>query len=245
MLPSNVFLEVSDPRMLGGVVADELVATAQFVREDKGEVNICLSGGQTPLEAYRLLTLEPRKSDFPWDAVNFFIGDERWAPRNPELLNFTAINENLFSKISNIKYFAWEGKDEKEARENFEKSLLQKNIHLNGFDILMLGLGEDGHIASLFPGSPILNDFESLTAISWDNKLKINRLTIAPKLIFNAKRIFVCIKGSSKAEIAKRLFLDDCSVSELPAKLIFKVSCPITFFMDHSAAKFIQHLIQL
>ena len=168
------------------VVADpdglDRSAAHLFVREEldsiqaRGLFTVSLSGGSTPLGLYSLLAHEPSiRSQLAWDKIHFFWGDERHVPPDHRDSNYRMANEALLSKVpvpaGNIHRIRGESHDAREAAEEYEKALRQffhlRNGEFPTFDLVLLGMGTDGHTASLFPGTEALYEQRRLVFANW------------------------------------------------------------------------------
>jgi 6-phosphogluconolactonase len=177
--------------------------------QEKGFFSLVLSGGKTPTATYKCLAL----SSLPWPKIHLFWGDERNVSPQSFDSNFKMANDLLISKISipaeNIHRIQGELADTKEAAQIYERDLrLFFETHQKGsphFDIILLGLGEDGHTASLFPGSDSTLITDAWVSSFWVEKLKSFRITMRPKILNQASIIIVLVSGSNKSKIVKKV----------------------------------------
>ena len=142
--------------------ADFVLREAQAAVEKQGRFSLALSGGSTPRELYQLLS-QPRFSDlFPWAKTHLFWGDERWTPKDNPDSNFQMAQDALLSKIplpkSQIYPIETEGVNAEKSAEEYEKMLRSFFAKKPGFDLMLLGIGPDGHTASIFPNGPALGE---------------------------------------------------------------------------------------
>jgi 6-phosphogluconolactonase len=171
------------PAELFPAAASEFIQVTQKAVRTRGKFTVALSGGSTPKNLFKLLAAFP-PTEVPWDNVYFFFGDERHVPPDDSESNFRMANESLLSKIharpENVFRIHAELDAETAARSYEEQ--LTKFFGLNHgefprFDLIMLGLGPDGHTASLFPGSKALGEKQKLVVANWVEKFKTNRIT--------------------------------------------------------------------
>lgn len=150
-----------------------------------------LSGGKTPRALYARLQAE----DLPWEDVDMFFGDERCVPRDHELSNFRMVKEALLDRIPQCRaHFLHDASE-------YEELLRVALGHTGSFDLLLLGMGEDGHTASLFPGSPALAETQHWVVAAPGPPPATRRVTITPALIHLARHVVVLVAGEAKAGI--------------------------------------------
>ncbi len=172
--------------------------------------SICLSGGNTPIGMYNFFQKEPYKSIIPWDSIKFYFGDERCYPPTHEDSNYFAANKYLFSKLaikkSNIYRIEAEKNDRSEAAIRYS-SLMQDTLpktqdNLPAFNLMLLGMGPDGHTASLFPGHTALNETKLVTDVESDMaKPRVPRLTLTLPIINNSDIVIFLISGKEKIQL--------------------------------------------
>jgi 6-phosphogluconolactonase len=170
--------------------------------------HLMLAGGGTPLPVYRALA----KRVLPWRQLAFYFGDERCVPPDHPESNYRAIREALFPEglPEGVQLHRMRGEEEPETAARAYAALLPDKI-----DLLLLGMGEDGHTASLFPGSPALVETQRLVMPVIGSKPPPQRLTITPPVIHNADRILVVVAGADKAEMVQHAL----SHGEVPVAL--------------------------
>jgi 6-phosphogluconolactonase len=235
------------PAELFPVAATEFTRLAQRAIRSSGRFTVALSGGSTPKSLFKLLAALP-PADIPWEQVYFFFGDERHVPPDDPESNFRMANENLLTKIharpENI-FRVHAELDAETAAKNYEEKLV-KFFNLGPgefprFDLIMLGLGPDGHTASLFPGSKGLGEKQRLVIANWVEKFNAFRITFTYPVLNHAACVMFMATGTDKADAVRRViedkkqgppaggvapidgkllwFLDDDAASELPAGL--------------------------
>ena len=204
----------------------------------KDRIQISLCGGSTPFNTYKILSNEK----IEWEKVDVFLGDERWVDLNNESSNALMIRNSLLlnspgSKASFYSVPTTELSSPEESADAYEKIL--KKYCLGdppSFDLILLGLGEDGHTASLFPYSPSLNINNRFTAVGHGKGHE--RITLTHKILSSAKKIIFLISGSSKQTALKRLLDPLESSDRTPAKLV-RSEKEILVLADYVAAEFI------
>ncbi|ABM72021.1 Putative 6-phosphogluconolactonase (DevB, Pgl) [Prochlorococcus marinus str. MIT 9515] len=199
----------------------------------KERFQFCVSGGSTPKSIYQLLS----KRDIEWDKVDIFLGDERCVDPNSELSNSFMLKNSLLANFGS-KAFFYEIFSEKKVDDNISKKLLISKLYekCNGnpqfFDLTLLGLGDDGHTASLFPYQN--NNTDDLVIFNDGKGLK--RISLTPKLLSASSTIIFLVSGASKQLALKRLLDKNESQERTPSKLI-KSSNQISIFCDEESSK--------
>ena len=224
--------------------------------------SVALSGGSTPRVLYELLAdaREPFRDQIPWDETHFFFSDERHVPPDHPDSNYRMVNEALFLRVplppQNIHRVLAENPRAEEAAENYENDLRKFfGEAIPAFDLVLLGLGEDGHTASLFPHSPALNETKRLVVAPWVEKLNTYRITMTLPVLNNGKSVVFLVTGASKAEIFSEVIKTqpkpdttpdtrptsegDRKVYEVlyPAQAISPTSGAVSWFVDEAAAR--------
>jgi 6-phosphogluconolactonase len=204
-----------------------------------GRCTIALSGGSTPRNIYKLLGSVEYLSQIRWEKVYLFWGDERCVPPFDPHNNFKMVDETLISKVPIPSQHIFRIPSEEtpiEAASRYEHTL--KFFFGNGiypsFDIILLGLGEEGHIASLFPGSSAIEENQRWVVSTYVEKLKAFRITLTFPVINNAKHIIFLVSGSNKAEILKKIFAEN--QNKIPAKKVSPQNGKLIWLLDKDAA---------
>lgn len=206
----TTFSEAEWPAEAGGRIADGLSIAVQ----ERGRASLCLAGGSTPEPVYRWLA---GCGLIRWGAVEFFFGDERGVPPGHPESNFRMAREALFepANIEPARVHRMEAeRADRDAAADAYAACLPRRI-----SVLVLGIGADGHTASLFPGSPALEErVRRVVAVSGP-RAPNNRLTITPPVIEAAERIYVLARGEKKAEAVSRALEGPADPRECPARL--------------------------
>jgi 6-phosphogluconolactonase len=231
---------------LNARAADRFVARAGKAVTATGRFAVALSGGSTPKGLYELLASPPFRERVAWSGVHLFWGDERCVPPDHPQSNYRMAEEALLAKVpipaQNVHRMAGE-KEPRQAAAEYEGSLKTfiqpAPCALPSFDLILLGLGEDGHTASLFPDTEALDETESLAAACYVEQLRAYRLTLTLPVLNAAAEVVFLVSGRSKAPVVKEI-LKSKVASRLPAAQIRPRSGRLTWFITHDAAAEIQ-----
>jgi 6-phosphogluconolactonase len=223
-------------------------AAEMFVRlsttcvASRGKFSAAISGGSTPRKLYSLLGSAEYSPQVDWQRVHFFWVDERCVPKEHEESNFMTAFDRLLSKISipgeNVHRIKGEEDPDKAAR-NYEEEV-RRFFGMSGlpmFDLVILGMGEDGHTASLFPGSNLLNERIRLAAPVYLEKPNWNRITLTLPVLNNATQILFLVAGHSKADVVYEVLGNGRKKERYPAGLIRPVHGSLTWLIDQEAAR--------
>jgi 6-phosphogluconolactonase len=210
--------------------------------EGQSRPSVALAGGSTPKRLYELLAASPRRDRVAWDRVHWFFGDDRVVPPDDERSNFRMANEALLSKApiprANIHPIPTVGVSSEEAARQYEaelRSFFGKDAAAPAFDAVLLGMGPDGHTASLFPGTTSLDEKQKWCAAVPGTKTlqpHVDRVTLTFPALAGAKRIAFLLAGAEKKEMLGRILAGDES---LPAARVRSTAGTIAFFVDRAA----------
>jgi 6-phosphogluconolactonase len=215
------------------------VAQAAEAVRARGRFTVALSGGSTPKRLYALLAT---KGSIPWDKVFFFWGDERHVPPDDAESNYRMANEAMLSKVSvpaaNVFRVRGEEKDASNAAQQYEKDV-QQFFHLSPgefprFDLIFLGLGPDGHAASLFPKSAALTERRRLVVANWVEKFETDRITFTFPVLNAAACVMFLASGPDKAQILREVF--ENRSANLPSQAIRPTNGKLLWLVDSAAA---------
>ncbi len=188
--------------------ADFIFEKIKSVLDFKPQCFVCLPGGNTPKVIFKELI----KKKLPWDRVVFTFGDERSVPPDHADSNYNMAKENFFDplRIKEENIFRMEGeKDPEEAAQSYEEKI--KNI---AHHVMLLGIGNDGHTAPLFPGTKALEEKDRLVVANWVPHLNASRLTMTYSMINNSHQVYFLVNDPKKESIIKRIHEGD---PKLPA----------------------------
>ena len=242
---SDPQIEIYTDKKFAAAVADEIVAAITDVLHDKDTCALCLSGGTTPAKVYRLLTLSPRVGEIEWPKVKLFFGDERWVPKDSAKSNYRMVHETLLSRLPqdslpDVFDLNTETSSALESAKMYQESLRLAGYDFSegsSFDIVLLGLGSDGHFASIFPGDyeKACTSTEHVIATKSPSD-DTDRMSLAPSALFSAKKLFFLVAGEGKAEVVSSLFKSLSSRGEYPASHAFDFCDKVLWMFDSSAA---------
>ncbi len=231
---------------------DELALhTAQFIHklalhyvQTQGWFTIALSGGSTPKKLHAKLADAQLFPDFPWADTHFFFGDDRYVTPDHDQSNYRMAKETLFSHVpslpeANIHRMPTEDPDPVSAAARYERTLrlFFKAKSCPQFDLILLGMGDDGHTASLFPGCSAIDEREKWVVSTWVEKLETNRVTFTYPLINNADHVLFLIAGADKAHrLADILGGKNPDRVPYPSEAIQPTHGTLHWFLDQAAA---------
>ena len=224
--------------------AEEMVNNISESTKNNKTFAIALSGGSTPETLFTILSKKFAEK-VPWQLVHIFWGDERCVPPDDKESNFGMANKSLLTKIKiplpNIHRVRGEDDPEKEALRYSEEisAFTAKRDGLPFFDLIILGLGEDGHTASIFPGHTELFDSERICEVAFHPVTKQKRITLTGKVINNADNISFLVTGEKKAGVIQSLFRRNSTSSNYPASHVNPVHGRLYWFLDKEAGRFL------
>ena len=228
----------ADPDELARGAAAEFVARASEAVERRGLFTVALSGGSTPKILYTLLASESFRDRVPWAETHFFWSDERHvAPDHPDS-NYHMANEAMLAHVpvpeTNIHRIHGENRDAAEAARDYERTLIDvTHSTLPRLDLILLGLGTDGHTASIFPGSEALHETTHLVAAPWVEKLNTYRITMTLPLLNNTAAVLFLVSGADKAEIVRAVLEGP---RKYPAQYVSPTNGQLLWLLDKEAA---------
>jgi 6-phosphogluconolactonase len=234
---------LTTPQELFEAAAEEVVRAANEAVAQRGRFTIALPGGSTPKNLLNLLATNAR-TVLPWDRTFFFWGDERHVPPTDPDSNYRMAEETMLSKIpvaaGNVFRMAAENPDAAAAAEAYEQTL-RKFFQLGPgevpiFDLILLGMGPDGHTASLFPGSAGLQEKSRLVIANWVDKLKASRLTLTLPVLNAARCVAFLVSGTDKATALRAVLEEDVPGEQYPSKLVRPSTGKLIWFVDRAAA---------
>lgn len=234
-------IEIIEQNLFAGAVADEIAAALSECIHDRGSVSLVLAGGSSPAAIYRALSRPPRVDEVDWQKVKIFFGDERWVGHEDAQSNCRMVSETLLSSLPSPGpsfYPIQTNLGSVQSGANAYSDTIRTALKLGPkelpkFDIVLLGIGENGHTASLFPGDKAISEREALAvAVVLEDS---QRISLSPHALFSAERVFFIVSGQSKAEVIKQILEGSDSPEKFPARLFTEAKGKVTFFLDSAA----------
>ena len=232
--------------VLSRAAAETIVKHVADCLQKQDTFSIALSGGSTPRRLYSLLAKEAVLADrISWQRIHFFWGDERHvAPDHPDS-NYLMAYNTLLSQASipstNIHRFRSEDADAERAAADYERQI-QRFFKLRAgemprFDFVLLGMGNDGHTASLFPGTSALKETRRLVTANWVEKFRTFRLTLTAPVLNSAACLLFLVAGKDKADAVQAVLEGSFQPNRYPAQLIQPSGGELIWLLDRSAGK--------
>jgi 6-phosphogluconolactonase len=229
-----------DREALSRAVAELFVGQARTAIADHGRFSALLAGGDTPRRTYELLAQEPLCSRVPWEQVHLFWGDERCVPVDDPRSNAWMVKRALLDYLSmrpEQVHFIQCDRSPRDAAEQYEAELRH---HFAGgpprFDLAFLGMGDDGHTASLLPGSDALAEQLHWTAVTRRSDEGFSRVTVTAPLLNQAALVLFLVAGRTKARVLRDILADTRHRPRFPAQLIRPQTGDLRWFVDREAA---------
>lgn len=220
--------------------ADLFVGLAKEAIKDRGKFTVALSGGSSPKKLHEMLASDDYKHEVEWKNVYFFFGDERYVPLSDKQSNYRMAKDTLFDPLhindKNIFPVDTTLPSDSAARD-YEQTILKRLGASPQFDLIILGLGDDAHTASLFPHTLVLHEKDAWVKSHFVKKVNMDRITFTAKLINNADTVAFLVYGAAKAEAVHHVLRDDHEPEEYPAQLINPTNGKVHWFLDEEAAK--------
>uniref|UniRef100_E6PY27 6-phosphogluconolactonase (6PGL) n=1 Tax=mine drainage metagenome TaxID=410659 RepID=E6PY27_9ZZZZ len=225
--------------------AEHIVELAEEAFAARGRVRLAISGGSTPRTMFALLAAHehPFRQRMPWDALELFWVDERMVPPDHPDSNYRMTREALLDKLylKPQQVHRIHGElDPQQAADEYEFDI-RGSFRLEGaesprFDIIALGMGDDGHTASLFPHTEAIHDMSRIVTANHVPQKDTWRVTLTWPVINQAREVFFLIGGADKAQVLSEVFLGPGDVERLPSQLIWPASGILTLILDQAAA---------
>jgi 6-phosphogluconolactonase len=240
----NYYVE-ADAAALARRAAQYFVEMVAEAVDARGQARIAISGGSTPKAAFALMADRHQhwRGAMPWDLLNLYWVDERTVPPDHPDSNYRMTREALLNHVPlpADQIHRMEGELEPEVAAARYESELRNSFRLEGaesprFDLISLGMGPDGHTASLFPGTAALHEMGRLVTANHVPQLDTWRITLTWPVINHASSVFFLIGGADKAELVREVFMGPRDPERLPSQLIWPSSGILTLFLDKAAA---------
>ncbi|MGH9675862.1 MAG: 6-phosphogluconolactonase [Candidatus Acidiferrum sp.] len=235
---------LADGAAIAKRVAGIFVEAAAAAVKEKGSFNVALAGGSTPKTLYGLLVNDASlRAQVPWDKLHLFFGDERSVgPEHPDS-NFRMATEAMISKAplkpEQVTRIKGENPDTEQAAREYEQALRAYFNLTDGqyprFDLLLAGMGNEGHTLSLFPGTKALHADKGIASRNWVGKLYTERVTLTAQAASNAKLVIFMVTGADKAPALKAVLEGPYEPDQLPAQAIQPPNGKLLWLVDTAA----------
>ena len=236
--------------ILNNFAAAKFLEIAFFAIQERGVFNVVLAGGSTPKSLYQFLSDEEFKNELDWSRCFFYFGDERNVLPDDAESNFRMANENLLKplEISEFNIFRWhtEDKDAEKIAEDYTENIdiafaLDEVEKFPRFDLILLGMGADGHTASLFPYTEALHETEKIAVANYVEKLNDWRFTLTFPTINNARNIMFLVAGEEKAETLRDVLEGEFEPERLPTQNVRPKNGNLFWLIDKGVAKLLNN----
>ena len=233
---------VEYPAALADVAATLIQKTSVKAVDENRKVAIALSGGSTPKAMGALLASPAFANDVHWNAINVFWGDERWVPESSPESNAGEAKRAFLNQVAipQDQVFAFNTSAEAPHGAAVEmEEIIRAQVPgdpIPRFDLIILGMGDDGHTASLFPGTEAIQEHHKLVVAHHVEKLDADRLTFTPALINAAKHVVFLVSGAGKANVLAEVLDGGIDVDRLPSQVIRPTGGTLTWMVDEAAA---------
>jgi 6-phosphogluconolactonase len=223
--------------------AEVLIQSAAQAITERGRFLITLSGGGTPMELYKLLAQSPYRGQLDWSHTHVFWGDERCVPIEDSENSYRQARDVLLNRVpipqENIQRVQSELEPDEAAKDYARvlKDFASPPLDWPRFDLILLGMGEDGHTASLFPGSQVEVSSPTLAVTGHYQDRPANRVTLTPWVINSARRIMFLVSGESKSQTLANVLYGEYHPEQLPAQRIRPSNGELIWMTDKAASK--------
>jgi 6-phosphogluconolactonase len=237
------FHTFADAESVAQGASEWIAGLARDAVAGRGRFSLALAGGSTPRRIYEILAGEEGPGrGIDWSKVHVFFGDERTVPPDHADSNFRMANDAMLSRVAlppeNVHRMIGEGDAVANARlyEDELRSFFGDDADWPAFDLVMLGMGDDGHTASLFPGTTALDERCAWVVANWVEKFQTYRITLTAPAINHAARVLFTVTGAGKAARLKEVVEGERDTSRLPSQLVEPRGGTIDWFVDEGAA---------
>ena len=236
---------VADAEGLAHRSVDFFIEQANKAISQKNVFHVAISGGHTPKRFYELLGRDDHKDAIPWDKVQLFWVDERYVPTDSVMSNYKLAADTFLGRVSipnaNIHRIPTEFGDLGEAARNYEQTIRSvfgiRANELPQFDLIVLGMGADGHTGSLFPNSYAPFDTEDLACVVYALDNEVARITLTHPVLCAASCLAVLVSGKEKAKTLKEVLTSEPDEVCFPIHALWPALDKITWLLDAEAAK--------
>jgi 6-phosphogluconolactonase len=224
-------------------LAEWMTSLIEETLSRQDEFALVLSGGNTPKKLHELLASSPYKERIDWKKIHIFWGDERAVPITDERNNARMAFDTLLNKVDVPKdqiHIMDTAFSPSEAAEKYQESLFEffgsDRLPAQSFDLILLGMGDDGHTLSLFPGEPVIHE-EKLWVTSFFLKAQnMHRITLTKSIVNQSNHIVFMISGGGKSQAVHEVLMGKRDPDKYPSQVIEPTQGELHFFMDEAAA---------
>ncbi len=241
------FEVVSDPDGLAQRGVEMFVNDAQKAINTKNVFCVAISGGHTPKHFFEMLAESPLAKTLPWEKVQLFWVDERYVQPDSIWSNYKLAADTFLNKVpipkENIHQIPTDHENFKDAARSYEQTIRDvfglRESQMPEFDLIVLGMGTEGHTGSLFPNSYATFDTEDLATVVYVMDEKLNRITLTHPVLCGASHLVVLVSGEEKAKILKEVFTSEPDEVRYPIHTLWPVLNKVTWLVDSKAAKYL------
>ena len=235
----------SDPETLAQRSVELFIAEAQKAIKTKDAFYVAISGGHTPKRFFELLGEVPQANSLPWDKIQLFWVDERYVQPDSQWSNYKLAADTFLAKVAipeqNIHRIPTEYDDFKAAASCYEQTIREvfglDEKQRPEFDLIVLGMGAEGHTGSLFPNSYAAFDTENLACVVYVMDEDLNRITLTHPVLCAASHLAILVSGREKAEILKEVLISEPDEVRYPIHALWPILDKVTWLVDKEAAK--------
>jgi len=235
----------SDPESVAQSTVRIFVDDAQKAIKARGTFYVAISGGNTPKRFFELLGETPQVSSLPWDKIQLFWVDERYVRPDSQWSNYKLAVDTFLTRVAipdaNVHRIPTEDEDFNAAAQRYEETIREVFGLGAGkvpqFDLILLGMGSDGHTGSLFPNSYAAFDTEDLACVVYVLDEKLNRITLTHPVLRAASHLLVLVCGQEKAEIMKTVLTSEPDEVRYPIHALWPVLDRVSWLVDSAAAR--------
>jgi len=242
-----------DAAAIANRCAQKFVEIAAAAVAEKGSFDVALAGGSTPKLLYSLLVNDPGlRSQVPWDKMHLFFGDERHVKPDHADSNFRMATESLISKSplkhEQVTRIKGEYSEAEDAAKEYEQYLRTYYKLAEGqfprFDLVLLGMGNEGHTLSIFPGTKALRETRRIAVHNWVGKVLMDRITLTAPAVNNAANTIFMVTGADKAPALTAVLERFYEPDQLPAQLIQPLKGTLLWLVDTTAGSLLTRAIR-
>jgi 6-phosphogluconolactonase len=242
---SRTIRTFADAEAVSRGAADEFVRCAREAIAARGKFTVALSGGSTPKRTFELLAVPPQRDQVEWGKVHVFWGDERSVPPEHKDSNYRMASEAMLSKLpipaAQVHRIEAERTDRDAAAREYQATLAKVcGADVNGpppaLDLIMLGMGPDGHTASLFPGTTALTETKRWVVVNFVPKFSTDRVTMSAPMLNAGREVLFLVAGPDKTDPLHEVLEGKPNATLYPSQLIKPVSGALVWFVDRAAA---------